>query len=171
MGMGGGGPGGGGKGAKGARGAKGGMGGMGGMGGVMGLIHGLLDQRQQIRRAVEEIPGGMMTLTTSDDPKITAAIRQHVRQMKDRFANGQPIRMWDPLYAELFAQREKIKLDVQDVAGGVSVRHTSEDPKVASLIHQHATKAVNEFLAKGYDRVHQPTTLPAGYSTTASPGK
>ena len=135
----------------------------------MRLIHGLLDQRGTIHRATEEVPGGMMTLTTSDSPEVTQLIRQHVRQMKERFDAGQPIRMWDPLYAELFARRDKIKLEIQDAPGGVTVRHTSEDPQTTQLIRRHAA-AVSEFLDKGYDRVHQPTTLPAGYTATA-PGR
>ena len=144
-----------------------GQGGGWGMSQAMRLIHGLLGQRGQIRRTTEEIPGGVMSLTVSDDPQVAQMIRQHVRQMQERLAAGQPIRLWDPLYAELFAQRQKIKLQVQDVPGGVTVRQTSEDPQVTRLIRQHAA-AVGEFLAKGYDRVHQPTTLPTGQPTPLS---
>jgi hypothetical protein len=131
-----------------------------GMPQAMRLIHRLIDQRSQIHRRTEEVPGGMLTLTTSDNPDLAQVIRRHVRQMKDRFDAGQPIRMWDPLYAALFAQRHLIRLDVEDVPGGAAVRHTSSDPWVTALIRRHAG-AVDEFLARGYERVHEATDLPA----------
>jgi hypothetical protein len=142
----------------------GGPGGMGmGNANVMGLIHTLLGNHDKITRTVREIPGGVETTTTSPDAATARDIRTHVRQMKQRMEAGRPIRMWDPLFVELFRHHDKVKMEVADVPGGVRVTETSDDPQVTLLIRQHATRGVDEFVARGWDRAHQPTTLPAGY--------
>lgn len=139
----------------------------GGMPQFMRLIHDLLDNHLKIRRDVREIPGGVLTTTTSDDAKVTAMIRAHVRQMKERVEQGQPVRMWDPLFVELFRHYDKVRTQVEEIEGGVSVTQTSDDPDVTRLIRQHATRGVSEFVAEGWDRVHERTPLPAGYSAQA----
>jgi hypothetical protein len=128
---------------------------------VMNLIHTLLDNHLQIRRDVQEIPGGVLTTTTSDNENVTRMIRSHVRQMKERIEQGLPIRLWDPLFAELFRHYDRIHTQVEDIDGGVKVTQTSDDPGVTRLIRQHATRGVSEFVSKGWSRVHQPTPLPA----------
>jgi hypothetical protein len=35
---------------------------------------------------------------------------------------------------------------------------------VAPLIRQHARRAVSEFVARGMERMHEPTPLPDGYA-------
>lgn len=45
-------------------------------------IHELLTQHEKIERQVEEIPDGVRTVTPSEDPEVTQAIRTHVRQMR-----------------------------------------------------------------------------------------
>ena len=127
---------------------------------AMTSIHALLDVHDKIDRTVEDIPGGVLTVTTSDDPNVTALLRTHVAQMKQQVHEGRPIRMWDPLFAELARHHDKIKLEIEEIPGGVRVRHTSDDEQVVKLIRQHAKKGVSEFVERGWDRAHQPTPLP-----------
>ena len=134
-----------------------------GMPQAMAPIHALLDQHQLIQRDVKEIPGGVETTTTSTTPAVADLIRSHTRQMKQRLESGQPIRMWDPLFVELFRHPDQIKMVVTDIPGGVRVMETSNDPQVTLLIRQHANRGVSEFVADGYARVHEPTPLPAEY--------
>ena len=47
----------------------------------MQIVHQLFANHDQIRRTVEEIPGGVRTLTESDNPQITALIQAHVKSM------------------------------------------------------------------------------------------
>jgi hypothetical protein len=129
----------------------------------MGPIHGLLMQHEKIHRAVEEIPGGVRTMTTSEDPQVTDLIRTHVREMKERIEKGQPIRQMDPLFREIFRHHEKIRLEIEDVPGGVRATETSDDPQVTLLIRQHAKRAVSEFVQGGMNRAMQGTPLPEGY--------
>ena len=129
----------------------------------MGPIHGLFMQHEKIHRAVEEIPGGVRTMTTSEDPQVTDLIRTHVREMKERIEMGQPIRQMDPLFREIFRHHEKIRLEIEDVPGGVRATETSDDPQVTLLIRQHAKRAVSEFVQGGMNRAMQGTPLPEGY--------
>lgn len=50
------------------------------------------------------------------------------------------------------------------VARGVRVLHTSEDPKITSLIRQHAHEFVSEAAEQGMQRAMRPTAVPEGYS-------
>jgi hypothetical protein len=126
-------------------------------------IHALLDEHEAIERWVEEIDGGVETLTTSDDPEVTDRIREHVRQMKQRVEAGHGMRYWDPLFVELFRNHDKIRMEIEDVPGGVRVREISDDPQVVLLIRQHAIRGVDEFVAEGHARARRETPLPEGY--------
>lgn len=132
----------------------------------MHVIRRLLLNHGQIERGVEEIPGGIRATTTSDDPETAEAIRTHVRQMKERLEQGEPIRMMDPLFREIFRHREKVELEIEEVPGGVRVAETSEDPEVVLLIRQHALRAVSEFVEGGMRRAMQPTPLPDEYQAS-----
>jgi hypothetical protein len=145
------------------------------MGGMMGgsmeemsTIHSLLSNHQRIRRSVEDIPGGVRTITTSDDPQVAALIRQHVREMKHRIEQGRPIRQMDPLFREIFANHEHIHIDIADVPGGVSVIESADSPRATLLVRQHARRAVSEFVAEGMSRAMRPTPLPPGYAPAES---
>lgn len=129
----------------------------------MRSIRGLLTNHEKVQRRVEDVPGGVRTVTTSDDPKIAELIRTHVRQMKARYERDQPIRMMDPVFRELFRHRDKASLQYEDVPGGIRVTHTSDDPQVVLLIRQHAHRFVSEAAEQGMSRAMRPTPLPEGY--------
>jgi hypothetical protein len=133
----------------------------------MHSIHGLLTNHRNIERRVEDIPNGVRTVTTSDDPEIAQLIRTHVRQMEARYDRGQPIRMMDPVFRELFRNRDRASLDHEDVPGGIRVTHTSDDPNVVLLIRRHARGFVSEAAAEGMARAMRPTPLPEGYRPAA----
>lgn len=129
----------------------------------MDVFHRLLTDHTKIRRNVTDIPGGVESVTTSDDPLVAALIRLHVNQMKARLESGQPIRRWDPLFAEIFRRADAIEMQVESIPGGVRVRETSTDEQVTLLIRQHAHRGVSEFVARGFDRAHEASPLPDGY--------
>jgi len=127
------------------------------------VFHELLAKHDKIKRTVEDIPGGVRTVTTSDDPEIAGLIRLHVRQMAARYEAGMPVRKWDPLFVELLKHFDKITMTMEDVPGGLRVIETSDDPQVALLIRQHAHRGVSEFVERGFDRAHEASPLPEGY--------
>ena len=94
----------------------------------------LLTNHQKIKRTVTELPNGVETLTESDDPEIAANIREHVEWMEFRIKETNPIRMRDPLFAEIFKHTDKIKIEIKDTEKGVHVIETSDDPYVAKLV-------------------------------------
>ena len=130
---------------------------------AMPVIRELLLQHERIQRQVDDLPNGIRTVTTSQDPAIADLIRTHVRQMQRRVEHGQPIRQMDPLFREIFRHHQQIEMDIEHVPGGVRVTETSDDPQVQLLIRQHAHRAVSEFVASGMPRAMQPTPLPEGY--------
>jgi len=133
-------------------------------------FHFLLQNHEKISRTVEEIDDGVLTTTTSEDPGIAEGIRAHVRQMEQRMESGAGLRHWDPLFVEIFESHDRVKIEIEDVPGGVRVRETSDDPRVVGLIRQHANRAVSEFVQEGFPRAHRPTPLP-GESEAAIEGE
>ena len=129
----------------------------------MRVIHSLLVNHEEVVRQVENVPGGIRSRTTSDDPEIADLIRTHVRQMRRRIERGDPIRQMDPVFREIFAHHDAIEMALEEVNGGVRVIETSADRQVTLLIRQHARRAVSEFVASGMDRAMRPTPLPDGY--------
>lgn len=69
-------------------------------------IRQLLMQHEKIDRSVENLENGIRTRTVSDDPQIAAAIRTHVRQIKDRMEEKKPIRQMGSVFQELFENAE-----------------------------------------------------------------
>ncbi len=129
----------------------------------MHVIRDLLANHERIERRVEEVPSGIRAVTWSDDHEVATLIRTHVRQMKARVEDGQPIRQMDPVFREIFEHHEAIEMEIEEVPGGVRVTETSDDPQVVLLIRQHAAWAVSEFVADGMERAMEPTPLPPGY--------
>jgi hypothetical protein len=125
-----------------------GMGPGGGHGGDMMGIHALFAHRDQIRRTVTEIPGGVRTTTESDDPAVVEQTRDHVQAMYARLKEGRPINARDPLFAAIFENADKIHVKTENTAKGIMVTETSDDPEVVALIRRHA-EVVNRFIANG----------------------
>lgn len=125
----------------------------------MKTIHALFDDHKKIARTIKNIPNGVETITESDDPKVKAMIVEHSWAMKARLEKKQPIRQWDPLFAELFKHSDKIKMELTNTAKGVKVMETSADPYVVKLIQSHAA-GVSEFAKEGASIMHKQHDLP-----------
>ncbi len=125
----------------------------------MKTIHALFGDHKKITRTVTNISNGVETVTESDDPKVKALIVEHSWAMKARLEKNQPIRQWDPLFAELFKQADKIKLEITNTPKGAKVTETSADPYVVKLIQAHAA-GVSEFVSVGMPSMHKEHPLP-----------
>lgn len=125
----------------------------------MKTIHALFDDHNKITRTVKNISNGVETVTESDDPKVKALIVEHALAMKARLEKKQPIRQWDPLFAELFKNSDKIKMELTNTAKGMKVTETSTDPYVVKLIQAHAA-GVSEFVKEGMPSMHKEHPLP-----------
>lgn len=125
----------------------------------METIHTLFAAHQKIKRTVTPIKNGVETATESEDAATRKLIVEHVAAMKARLEKKQPIRMWDPLFVELFKHADKIKLEIVPTAKGVKVVETSDDPYVVKLIQAHA-QGVSEFVKEGMPSMHKRHELP-----------
>jgi hypothetical protein len=125
----------------------------------MEIFHFLLDNRTSITRTVTQIPDGVDTLTESDDPAIAGKIRDHVTAMKTRLTENRPIHMRDPLFAEIFANADKVEMTIEETEKGVRVRETSEDDYVAKLIQAHA-EVIDKFLENGRSEARKNHEVP-----------
>lgn len=124
------------------------------------LVH---EYRHEIERQVQDAENGVLTVTRAPhSPEAAAAIHRHVHEMKGLLEEGGAVRMWDPLFRELFAVAEEISMQIEELVDGMRVTETSENPEVVALIRAHARK-VNEFIDRGPAAVHEETPLPEGY--------
>ena len=125
--------------------------------------HFLVSNHDRLERNVEEIPKGVQTVTTTDDPELVEPLRQHVREMSAVLEEGGHIRRWDPLFAEIFEHGEAIQIEIEEIDDGVRVTETSEDEEVVKLIRAHARK-IDQFLARGPAACREETPLPSDYA-------
>ena len=84
--------------------------------------------------------------------------------MKYRVEETKPIRMRDPLFAELFRHTDKIEMVVEKTEKGVRVTETSDDEHVVTLIKAHA-KVVSAFVAQGFDEAMKNHPVPSTESS------
>lgn len=123
------------------------------------VIHFLVENRHKIQRTITMLPDGISTLTESEDPDIAAEIRKHVESMARRIQEGMPIRMRDPLFAEIFRNAEKINVTREQTKNGMRVKETSADPRVVRLLQAHA-EVVSLFLKNGYSELRKNHSTP-----------
>lgn len=113
------------------------------------IWHSLLRDHAKIRRTVKHLPNGVEATTESDDADVAARIIDHGKAMRARVASGARVRVWDPVFADLFAKHEAIRLEVTVTSKGVHIVETSEDPEVVALLRSHAM-GVSEFVRSGF---------------------
>jgi hypothetical protein len=108
----------------------------------------LLRDHEKVRREVRHIENGLEAVTESDDPDVAARIIDHAKAMQLRVKHGAQVRVWDPVFAELFENYDKIELSVTETPKGVRIRETSTDPEVVKLLRAHAA-GVTDFVEEG----------------------
>ena len=150
---------------RGARGQAGGQHGGGEMGALMDDAHVLVFNNTDIQREIEELPNGVITRTTTSNPELLTVLQRHPEDMAEHLKDGGRVRQWDPLFAELAAVANEVKMEVTPLENGLLVRSTSENPEVAKLIKAHAYK-VSEFVARGTAAMREGTPLPPDYVRT-----
>lgn len=143
-----------------------GMGGRMGMMGMMGRgtataaehrdIMDLLTQHQSLKRTVELLPNGIRTITESDDPELTEAIRRHVADMSRRIAAGDDpgLPIESPTLRSLFPVGAKIKTSYEPTRTGMVVVQTSDDPAMAKALQVHAAE-VSDLVDRGMAAAHE----------------
>ena len=126
------------------------------------VFHTLLRHHDQIQRELTRLPDGIRSLTTSANPEIVSLLHDHVPAMHHRLEENFRLRFWDPAFPEIFAQREKVQMEVTLVPNGVLVEETSEDPNVVTLIQAHGI-VVSLFVQRGFAQAQEVSPLPDNY--------
>ncbi|MEK6701956.1 MAG: DUF3365 domain-containing protein [Planctomycetota bacterium] len=109
----------------------------------------LLGANTKIRRTVRHLESGVEAVTESDDPTVAAKIIEHAKAMHERMKVGAQVRVWDPVFAELFAKHGSVSLEVTPTAKGVRIVESSADPQAVALLRSHAM-GVSEFVREGF---------------------
>lgn len=130
---------------------------------LMRDAHALVFDHASVTRSVEKLSNGVRTVTTTSNPELLPILRKHPRQMGDLYQQGGMVRGWDPLFRELAAVSDKVKMEVKDIENGVEVLSTSEDAEVVKLIQAHADK-VSEMARRGVPAMQEATAIPPGYT-------
>lgn len=131
------------------------------------VFHTLLRYHDQLRREVEDLPNGIRSVTTSDNPELVKLLHDHVPSMHHRLQENFGLRFWDPAFVEIFAQRDKVRMEVTLLPNGVLVEETSDDPNVVKLIQAHG-QVVNAFVQEGFAAAQRVSPVPADYRPVAS---
>ena len=114
----------------------------------------LLSDHGRIRRVVvhrnENGLGIVEATTESDDPAVAARIIEHAKAMQARMVAGARVRVWDPVFAELFARHDKATLEVTVTPQGVRIVESSRDPETIALLRSHAM-GLSDFVREGHE--------------------
>lgn len=122
-------------------------------------IQALFAGHTRLRRVTEPLSNGIRACTTSDDPALAVILRRHAADMKARFAKGRAIRSWDPLFAELFEQREKIRVALFEREDGICAELTCDDPALVPLLLAHDA-TLHRFIQEGSTRAEDASPMP-----------
>jgi hypothetical protein len=98
----------------------------------------LFARHTEIRRTVEEIPGGVRTRTESDAPELVARLQTHVASMYDHLDRGAEVRCMSKTLPALFRNADGYRRRLTTTPKGVLVTETSPDQRLAGIIREHA---------------------------------
>lgn len=109
-----------------------------------------------IDRTVDNLPNGIRTVTTSNDPEVRDQLVSHVLGMLARVEEGRDpqIIIQSPTLSIFFERPEAITTEVEMIETGIVVTQTSEDPEVVKALQLHAAE-VTAMADQGMHAVHQ----------------
>ena len=119
------------------------------------LIRLMAGQHESMTRVVTEMPDGYLATTTSTDPAIVEALRDHLRYMKARVEAGGRVRGWDPAFREMFGHHRDLRTEAREVDGGIEVRVRGLTPDAIEVARNHG-RVVSRFVAEGQAAVQRP---------------
>lgn len=123
-------------------------------------IHALFDAHDKINRDLKLTAEGYTALTESDDPKVAAALKKHVKQMQARLGEGLSVRRWDPAFAEYCDHYAEMDHEFTTTDKGVRMTVKGRTANAVKIAQNHA-KVVSAFAAHGWsehDKKHDTVT-------------
>jgi hypothetical protein len=111
-------------------------------------------RHNEIRRTVEEIPGGARTTTESDSPDLAALLHEHVPSMYSHLDQGGEIMCMSQSLPTLFRRASDYHRQITFTPTGVVAVETADDPELTKAIRAHA-REVTGFVTEGMPAMMQ----------------
>jgi hypothetical protein len=113
-------------------------------------IHQLFAYHTQINRRIEQIPGGIRTVTESDNPQVTALIQAHVSRMYERVNQHETIPMigMSSTLPTMIQATDQYQRQFHLTQKGVAIAETSDNPEMVKVIREHGQE-VSRFVEQG----------------------
>jgi len=108
----------------------------------------MFNRHTQLRRVVEEIPGGVRTTTESDFPDLVAQLQAHVSSMYSHLEQGAEVTCMSQSLPTLFRHAGDYRRQISFRSKGVVAEETSSDPDITRAIRAHAVE-VTGFVREG----------------------
>jgi hypothetical protein len=108
----------------------------------------------ELRRNVEEIPGGIRTTTESDSPDLVAELQAHVSSMYSHVNQGSEVTCMSSSLPTLFRRAPDYHRQLTFTAKGVVAEETASDPDLTNAIRAHA-REVTGFVVEGMPAMMQ----------------
>ena len=118
-------------------------------------------RHNEIRRTVEEIPGGVRTTTESDSPDLTAQLQAHVSSMYSHIGQGDEVMCMSSTLPTLFRNAGGYRRQLTLTPTGVIAEETADDPNLIEVIRAHA-REVTGFVRDGMPAMMQDMMGPGG---------
>jgi len=100
----------------------------------------LFSRHTELHRTVEPIPGGVRTITESDNPGLAAQLQAHVASMYTHLNQRAEVSCMSSSLPTLFRNSRRYRRSLTTTARGVAVAETSDDPRIAAAIRSHAAE-------------------------------
>jgi hypothetical protein len=111
---------------------------MGATGEDMSIYMEMFNRHNEIRRTVEEIPGGVRTTTESDSPDLAALLHAHVPSMYAHLNEGAEIMCMSGSLPTLFRSATNYQRQLTLTPKGIVAVETADDPDLTLAIRAHA---------------------------------
>ena len=122
------------------------------MGGVtstdMSTYMEMFHRHGELRRAVEDIPGGVRTTTESDSPDLVAQLKAHVSTMHSHLDQAAEVTCMSQSLPTLFRRAPDYQRQLTFTPQGVVAVETAGDPDLTQAIRAHA-REVTGFVSEG----------------------
>ena len=108
----------------------------------------MFNRHNEITRTVEEIPGGIRTVTQSDSPDLVAQLQAHVASMYSHLDQGAEVMCMSGSLPTLFRHANGYRRQLTLTPTGVIAEETADDPALTQAIRAHAQE-VTGFVRDG----------------------
>ena len=114
----------------------------------------LFARHTELRRTVEDIQGGVRTVTESDASELVAQLQAHVASMYRHLDQGAEVSCTSDSLPTLFRNVNGYRRRFATTPKGVVVTETSNDPRLTEAIREHA-REVTSFVREGMPAMMQ----------------